>query len=61
MVSSSSLTVVSVPLLNPMFEQPEEGVELFSWRVKTGFWNVDCMRLDSDGEIVADAIERGGD
>ena len=50
-----------MPLLNPMFEQPEEGVELFSWRVKTGFWNVDCMRLDSDGAVVADAIERGGD
>lgn len=50
-----------MPLLNPMFEQPEEGVELFCCGVKTGVRKVDCMRLDSDGEVVVDVIERGGD
>jgi hypothetical protein len=49
--SSSSLTVESVPLLNPTFEQPEDGTELFSCRVKTGLWNGDRVRVDNDGVL----------
>jgi len=58
--SSSSLTVESVPLLNPTFEQPEDGAEHFSCRVKTGLWNGDPMRVDNDGVFVVEVIERGG-
>ena len=58
--SSSSLTVESVPLLNPTFEQPDDGTELFSCRVKTGLWNRGCVRVDNDGVFVVEAIDRGG-
>jgi hypothetical protein len=57
--SSSSLTVESVPLLNPTFEQPDEGAELFSCREKTGLWNGDRVRVDNDGAFVVEVIERG--
>jgi len=58
--SSSSLTVESVPLLNPTFEQPDEGTEVFSCRVKTGLWSGDRARADSDRVFVVEVIERGG-
>jgi len=58
--SSSSLTVESVPLLNPTFEQPEDGAETFSCRVKTGLWDVKYVRVDNDGVFVVEVIERGG-
>ena len=38
-----------MPLLNPIFEQPEEGREDFSCREKTGLWKVDRARVDKDG------------
>lgn len=57
---SSSLTVVSVPLLSPTFEQPDEGAELFSCRVKTGLWNGNRTSVDNDGVVVVEVIEREG-
>ena len=47
--------VVSVPLLSPTFEQPDEGTEIFSGRVNTGVRD----REDSDEVFVVEAIERG--
>jgi len=52
--------VVSVPLLSPTFEQPDEGAELFSCRVKTGLWNIDRVRAASDVVFVVEVIEGGG-
>ena len=57
--SSSSLTVESVPLLNPTFEEPDEGTELFSCREKTGLWSTDRTRADNDGLIVVEVMEMG--
>lgn len=57
--SSSSLTVESVPLLSPMFEQPDEGTELFSCREKTGLWSGDRVKVDNAGAFVVEVIEIG--
>ena len=57
--SSSSLTVESVPLLSPTFEQLDDGTELFSCRVKTGLWNRGCVKVDNGGVCVVEAIEKG--
>lgn len=57
--SSTSLTVDSVPLLNPTFEQLDEGAELFSCREKTGLWSTDRVRADNAEVAVVEVIGRG--
>jgi hypothetical protein len=42
-----------------MFEQPDDGTESFSCRVKTGLWNGDRVGVDNDGVCVVEVIERG--
>lgn len=61
--SSSSLTVESVPLLKPTFEQPDEGTEPFSCREKTGLWSTDLERVDNGVagvEVMGGGAEWGG-